>query len=214
MSWEEFLRITGNLPVIDTENLFAGVTDPASIQVQISRWKKAGKIIQLKRGIYLLAETYRKIEVYEPYIAAILKKPSYISLEKALEYHNLIPEAVTVYTSVTTKRPGRFVSISGVFDYRHINGFLFWGYNSLTVNKQTAFIASPEKALLDFFYLKLKGVKISLDYLMELRLQNLEKINLDKLSEFARRFKKPRILYATEVTREYIASYKEGEKEL
>lgn len=214
MKWEEFLRITGNLPVIDTENLFAGVTDPASIEVQISRWKKAGKIIQLKRGIYLLAETYRKIEIYEPYIAAILKKPSYISLEKALEYHNLIPEAVTVYTSVTTKRPGRFVSRTGIFDYRHINESLFWGYNSLTVNKQTAFIASPEKTLLDFFYLRLKGVKVSLDYLLELRLQNLEKIDLDKLSEFARRFKKPRILYAAEVIWEYIASYKEGEKEL
>lgn len=212
MDLKSFLKITGGLPVFETENLLVGVSDPAPIEVQISRWNKAGKIIQLKRGIYLLADPYRKVEVYEPYIAAILKRPSYISLEKALEYHNLIPEAVTVYTSVTTKRQGRFVSEVGTFDYRHIKESLFWGYTSLTVNKQTAFIASPEKALLDFFYLK--KVKISLDYLQGLRLQNVEKINSKKMFECARKFKKPRILHAAEVIKEYIALYKKGRKVL
>jgi len=212
MDWEKFLITTRRFPVIDTENLLAGVSDPIPIEVQVSRWKKAGKLIQLKRGIYVLAEPYRNIEVYEPYIAAILKTPSYISLEKALEYHNLIPEAVTVYTSVTTKRQGRFVTKVGIFDYRHIKESLFWGYTSLTVNKQTAFIASPEKALLDFFYLK--RVNISLDYIMELRLQNVEKINIEKLFECALRFKKPKMLQVAEVIKEYSALYTKGEKAL
>lgn len=212
MEWERFLKITGKFPVIDTENLFAGISNPDSIEVQISRWKNAGKIIQLKRGMYLLAEPYRKIEVYEPYIAAILKRPSYISLEKALEHHNLIPEAVTIYTSVTTKRQGRFVSKAGMFDYRHIKESLFWGYKSLTVNKQTAFIASPEKTLLDFFYVK--RLKISLDYLQELRLQNVEKINIEKLFECARRFKKPKMLQVAEVIKDYSILYSKGEKVL
>ena len=53
MDWGNFLNITGELPVIDTENLFAGVSDTASIEVQISRWKKSGKVIQLKRGSLL-----------------------------------------------------------------------------------------------------------------------------------------------------------------
>lgn len=206
------MKITGKFPVIDTENLFAGISNPDSIEVQISRWKNAGKIIQLKRGMYLLAEPYRKIEVYEPYIAAILKRPSYISLEKALEHHNLIPEAVTIYTSVTTKRQGRFVSKAGMFDYRHIKESLFWGYKSLTVNKQTAFIASPEKTLLDFFYVK--RLKISLDYLQELRLQNVEKINIEKLFECARRFKKPKMLQVAEVIKDYSILYSKGEKVL
>jgi len=201
MNWTEFLKTIGKLPVIHTENLLAGVSDPAGIEVQISRWNKAEKIIQLKRGIYLLAEPYRKVEVYDPYIAAILKKPSYISMEKALEYHNLIPEAVTVYTSITTKRNGRFVSRAGIFDYRHIKKSLFWGYASVTVNKQTAFIASCEKAILDYFYIK--RLDISLDYLHELRLQNINKINIEKLFEYAGRFKKPKMLYAAQAIKEY-----------
>ena len=212
MNWAEFLKTIGKLPVINTENLLAGVFDPAGIEVQISRWNKAGKIIQLKRGIYLLAEPYRKIEVYDPYIAAILKKPSYISMEKALEYHNLIPEAVTVYTSITTKRKGRFVSEAGIFDYRHIKNSLFWGYTSVTVNKQTAFIASCEKAILDYFYVK--KLNISLDYLYELRLQNVKKINIEKLFEYARRFEKPKMLYAARIIKEYNALSGLGEKTL
>ena len=204
MEWESFLNITRTLPLIDTENLMVGSSDPASLQVQISRWNKAGKIIQLKKGIYLLAEPYRKIEVHEPYIAAVLKRPSYISLEKALEYHNVIPEAVSVYTSVTTKRGARFESEAGIFDYRHIQESLFWGYSSHTVNQQTSFIAVPEKALLDYFYLK--KVKISPDYLIEMRLQNTASITIKKLEAYARRFAKPAMMTVAAVIKEYAVS--------
>ena len=84
MDWEKFLQISIKSPIITRENLFVGSSKPSSIEVQLSRWKKAGKIIQLKRGFYLLAEPYNKIEIYEPFIAVVLKRPSYISLEKPL----------------------------------------------------------------------------------------------------------------------------------
>jgi predicted transcriptional regulator of viral defense system len=202
MRFEELVNRLGDIPVIDTEILLAGIKSPAAIKVQISRWKKAGKIIQLKRGIYLLAKPYRKTQVYELYLASLLKKPSYISMEKAFEFHGLIPEAVYVYTSVTTKRPCEFTTKVGVFDYRHIKHSLFWGYESVTLNNQTAFIASPEKALLDYFYLK--GVKISFDYLAEMRFQNLEQTKISKMMKYARRFEKPKIMRAAEMMKKYI----------
>lgn len=212
MKLEEFVKKVGNLPVIDTEILLAGVPDPKPFKVQISRWEKADKLIQLKRGIYLLSETYRKVEASGFYIASLLKQPSYISLEKAFEYHNLIPEAVYVYTSVTPKRQGEFISKAGRFDYRHIKSSLFWGYHSVTFDNQTAFIASPEKALLDFFYLK--NVKITMDYLEEMRLQNIEVVDLVKLSEYAKKFKKPSMLYAAETIKKYIIKSRQEEKTL
>ena len=212
MKWEEFIKITSGLPVIDTEILLAGVPNPRPAKVQISRWEKSSKLIQLKRGLYLLADAYRKTEVYEPHIASLLKKPSYISLEKALEYHGLIPEAVAVWTSVTPKRQAKFTSKIGAFLYRHIKNALFWGYESVTVNKQTAFFAAPEKALLDLIYLN--DIKISSEYLEELRLQNVTKINPDKLFEYAQKFKKPGILHAAEIIKKYIQFYKEEEKAL
>lgn len=212
MKFEEFVKKSGKMPVIDVENLLSGVSDPLPLKVQISRWVKAGKLIQLKRGFYLLAEAYRKSDICEPYIASILKVPSYISLEKALEYHDLIPEAVTVYTSVTTKRQGRFVSKIGIFDYRHIKRPLFWGYKSVVVNKQTAFIAFPEKALLDLCYLN--GMRISQDYLEGLRLQNMEKINVDRLFQFAKKFKKPGMLKVAKEIEKYMNSNTKSEKAL
>jgi predicted transcriptional regulator of viral defense system len=159
-----------------------------------------------------LPEGFRKVDIYEPHIAAVLKKPSYISLEKAFEYHGLIPEAVPVYTSVTTKRPQRIVTPIGTFDYRHIKNSLFWGYGSVTVNKQQAFIASPEKALLDFFYLK--GLRIDDDYLYEMRLQNFSQINFSRLIDFAKRFKSPGVLKAAQLIKRYASKHKRGEKYL
>lgn len=210
MKWEEFIKKFGGLPLLETEILLAGVLNPEPVKVQISRWQKSGKLIQLKRGAYLLSEPYRQQEINEFYVASILKRPSYISLEKALEYYGMIPEAVKVYTSVTTKRPCRFTSHIGVFSYRHLKKSLFWGYESITAGKQTVFIASPEKALLDLVYLN--AMKMSLDYLKELRLQNTEKINTKTLLEFAKRFGKPKILQAAGIIKEYSKCYKKGER--
>ena len=203
MEFENFLELTGHLPFIDTENLKIGAKDNSSLEVQLSRWKKTGKLMQLRRGIYLVSETYRKTKPFEPAIAATLNRPSYISLEKAFEYHGLIPEAVPVFTCVTTKRPRRWQTPLGVFDYRHIRENLFWGYQSITMNGQTAFMAAPEKALLDFFYLN--NVPVSLEYLEGMRLQSFEKILPETLSQMARRFAKPRMLKVAELISEYVS---------
>ncbi|HBR15698.1 MAG TPA: hypothetical protein DD723_09225 [Candidatus Omnitrophica bacterium] len=212
MEFIDFLSKAQGLPVIDTRVLSAGLMDSSVIKVQISRWEKSGKLIQLKRGIYLLAEPYRKIKSSGFYIAGVLKNPSYISLEKALEYHGLIPESVAVYTSVTTKRPTRFQTPAGIYDYRHVKPDLFWGYTSFVLNGQTAFMATPEKALLDFFYLR-PGV-VSLEYLDELRLQHVENINQKKLAEYALRFQKPGLVRTTDVVQRYINNHQKQVKEL
>ena len=210
MKYGEFLKLTRPLPVIEVELILAGVPDPDPIKVQISRWEKANKLIQLRRGVYLLPETYRKIDVYEPYVAAILKKPSYISIEKALEYHDIIPEAVRVFTSVTTKRGRRFTTKLGIFNYQHIKKSLFWGYEAVTVNRQTAFFATPEKALLDLLYLR--KIKVTTAYLDELRLQNLKKLNLTRLLGYGRRFKKPGMRRAARFIKKYVEYHKKGER--
>ncbi len=190
MKFGEFLRKVQDLPVIDTEIIYTGKSDAGAEKVQISRWVKAGRLVQIRRGYYLLSREYRKIEPFAPYIASLLVAPSYVSCEKALEFHGLIPESVPVYTSVTTKRQARFVSEKTVFEYRHIMPSLFWGYNSVSYGKQTGFMALPEKALLDFFYLK-KKIRATTAYIEELRLQNTDVIDTKRLYEFAGRFRMP-----------------------
>lgn len=188
MKWEQFLARVRDLPVIEPESL---TTSDSSIRVQISRWEKARKLIKLKRGIYVLSERYQKREIDEFHLAAVLKRPSYVSLEKALEYHGLIPEGVPVFTSVTPKRQARFASDAGIFSYRHIKPALFWGYHPVGPKDRAGFVASPEKAILDLFHLL--GTQVSPGYIEELRLQNLEKMDVRRLLEYAGRFGKKKI---------------------
>ena len=212
MKFEEFMTRVQNLPLIDSEILMPGEPKPDNIKVQLARWVKSGRLIQLKRGIFVLAEPYRKTEIDQTLIASFLIQPSYISQEKSLEFHNLIPEAVYVYTCVTTRRPVTFETPLGVYDYRHLRTSLFWGYESIKLKNQTAFMATPEKALLDLIYLK--HIKVTMDYLEGLRLQYVEKINMKRLMFYAQRFEKPGILKAAGLIKQYIQSCKKKQKRL
>ncbi len=211
MEFSELLEKAQSLPIIDTKLLSHTGVNPLSLRVQISRWVKSGKLIQLKRELYLLAEPFRKVATPEFYIANAMKSPSYISLEKALEFHGLIPEAVSVFTSITTKRPEILKTPAGIYDYRHIQPSLFWGYVSLVIGNQTVFMATAEKALLDFFYLR--HGKVSVEFLDEMRLQNIENIRIKKLLEFGRRFKKNNLIQAAECIQTYIQKeFKKGKR--
>jgi len=109
-----------------------------------------------------------------------------VSLQSALEYHDLIPEYVPSVTSITTGRPEELLTPLGTFIFKHIKKALFSGYQSIDLGEgQSAFIATPEKALMDLLYLT--PGSDSPDYLRELRLQNSETLNTGLLIELADR---------------------------
>lgn len=191
MEYEDFLKLTLNKPLIKTKDF---IDEGPSFLVQLNRWVKSGKLIQLKRGTYILNEIYQKKAVNHFYIANNLVWPSYISLEKALEHWGLIPEAVHEYTSITSKRPQSIKTKIANFSYRNIKSSLFWGYQSFTQSDLVYFIATPEKALLDLFYYH--PGQITNNYLDGLRLQNTEILDLEKFYNFALKFKKQKIFNA------------------
>ncbi len=212
MEFNEFLKKYQNLPLLNTDLLLTGETDPRLLRVQLSRWVKAGHLLRLKRGVYVFAPHFQKI-LPSPYlIASFLTRPSYVSLEKALEFHGLIPEAVFTVTCVTTKRPGSFETPLGRFSYNHVQPQLFWGYASVLFEDRAGAMAHPEKALLDLVYLR--APRLTKDYLDGLRLQNFEKINAGRLLEYGRRFKKPRMLHAAEMIIAYMKETASTEKKL
>jgi len=213
MKFDLLMNRIGHLPLLETGHLKAYFPGSGGLEVQLSRWVRQGKLLKIKRGVYIPAEIYRRTRLYEPYLAGVLMQPSYLSLEKALEFHNLIPEAVSIYTSVTTRsRPAKFETPLGIFDYRHLRLSLFWGYNAVTLNGQTGFMASPEKALLDLFYLR--ALPASEEAVEGLRLENVEKLNLKKLSDYAGRFAKPKIRKAASLIREYSRQQKSATRVL
>ena len=206
MTLENFIELTNSFAVIETPNIRHFFINENTMRAQISRWCKTKKLEKLRSGAYILASTYRK-KIISPLIAAsTIIKPSYLSLEKALEYYGLIPEAVTTYTSVTTKRENTFTNSIGVFQYQHIQPSLFFAYRSLEEQGQSAFIAEPEKALLDTIYLK--KIALTAAYLEQWRLQNLENIDVAKLYSYAKIYKQKFVENSTQILANYIEKEK------
>lgn len=160
------------------EKLFTG-EESSSINVQLSRWEQKGELVRLKRGIYKLAGR----EVDEMVVAGILYKPSYISLELALHYQGIIPGVVSTVTSVTTITSREFKNQMGVFSYSKIRPKLYFGFNKVQDSKSKMYyqIAEPEKALLDWIYLrKIKDLEAN-----RVEVDNLDR---DKLAEWGQEY--------------------------
>lgn len=197
MEFERLLEIVGDEPVFETSLLLAGDADPANARRQLSRWTKAGRLYQLRRGLYALAPPFQKAKPHPFLIANRMVRASYISLQAALAHYGLIPEYVPVVTSVTTARPGRWETPLGVYEFRHVKTDLLVGYRLTDLGGgQKAFVATPEKALLDLIYLQPGGD--SPDYLRELRLQNLDRLDVEELRCQAERIGSPKLRRAVE----------------
>jgi hypothetical protein len=128
-----------------------------------------------------------------------------VSLQSALAFHGVIPEHVPVVTSVGPGRPETVRNPLGAFQFTHLAGTLLFGYAQVEVApRQVAFVASPEKALLDLIHLT-PGADSSA-YLRELRLQNPDAINVAALGELAHRSGKPKLIRAARLVGPLLAA--------
>lgn len=192
--------------------LFEHLTDkPHILRRQLVDWLKKGYVIQLKRGMYALRLEDRSSFFSEYYLANNLYSPSYISLETALSYYQLIPERVQSITSITTKKTQQFQNSLGHFIYRHLKPNL---YENFVVKqdefKNNFYIATPEKAMIDFLYFKSKEmVKINADIFdMSFRFQNLQILNMDELKKVAKPFKQKKLLVLINLFIKYMENEK------
>lgn len=192
MRFHELLETVGDLPLFRGSLLLAGDRDPGDVRRQLSRWKASGKVLQLRRNLYLLGSPWRRVQPHPFLIANELHRPSYVSLQSALAYHGMIPEGVPVTTSVTTARPMTLDTPLGPHILRHIRPEVFFGYHRVPLPRdQEALVAGPEKALLDLVYLTPKGEEI--EHLRSLRLEGIEDLDDEELSSHARRWGKEKI---------------------
>lgn len=198
MKFEQLIEVVGEEPVFETGLLLAGDVDPADVQRQLSRWVQAERLYQLRRGLYALAPPYQKAMPHPFLVANRLMPGSYVSLQSALAHYGLIPEYVPVTTSVTSGRPGRWETPLGSYEFRHVQPDFLRGFRRTPLGaREEAFVATPEKALLDLVYLEPAGD--SPEYLSELRLQHLEGVDLDELQRQAGVSGKPKLKRAAEL---------------
>jgi len=210
MDFNHLLELVGDAPVFESALLMAGDVEPAQVHLQLSRWTTAGRVYQLRRGLYALAPPFQKVKPHPFVLANAMIRASYVSCQSALAYYGLIPEYVPTTVSVTTARPARRETPLGMFEFCHIKPNLLRGYRLTDLGGgQQAFVATPEKALLDWIYLQPGGDSPA--FIRELRLQNQENLNLEELHRQAEYFNIPKMKraenFVAEVARAEIQEY-------
>ena len=117
---------------------------------KVLQLETAGKVIRLKRGLYVIAPRVSRVSLSTELIANHLYAPSYVSRQTALRYYGLIPEAVYTTQSMTIKHSRHFDTPVGRFEYQMISREAFSvGVTSINQHSYSFLMATPEKALCD-----------------------------------------------------------------
>lgn len=150
-----------------------------SAKVTASRYVRQGLLLRVKRNLYVRREVWNAATIEEKFsLANLAQVPSYISLTTALEYYEITTQMLrNFYESVAIKRTKEINLNGSVFRYTKLTSDLYFGF----IKEKGVFIATPEKALLDAFYLMSYG-RYSLD-ISALNAAQLDRDEIKRLSQ-------------------------------
>lgn len=137
-----------------------------------------GKIIRVKRGLYVFGENWRRAPISLEIAANVLYGPSCVSFEYALNRYGLLAERSSVITSLAIGDSKTFETPLGTFEYRAIDREKFKiGIEYRNLEKEGGYlIASKEKALVDLVY-RTPGIRT----LEQLRYFLFEEMRIDEM---------------------------------
>lgn len=166
----------GSLPYFTLQGVEQLLADHSlaagSVRTALYRWMSSGRIIQLKKGVYMsrrFFEAHRREADFSSAVSAILLPQSYVSMEFVLQRHNVLTEATYPVSAVTVKNTRTFSNPLGTFTYRHIKPLLYQGFSIQDFYGIPFAMASVAKSLFDYLYLR--------------RLTDISSLNLINLAE-------------------------------
>jgi hypothetical protein len=194
----------GAIP-IDSATLYQQLSTYKSPKDKVSRLEHAGNLIRLKKGLFLVSPDISKQEISTDLIANHLYGPSYVSYERSLFLHSLIPERVYLIKSAIANRKKNFATPVGEFSYTTVReDYYSIGLQLKIINNTLAFIlASPEKAICDLI-LATSGLRFQSARSIEKYLLEDLRIDFEQYAEWNPSIIKECMLY----------SYKKKELEL
>ena len=132
----------------------------ASARVTASRYARQGVLLRMKKNMYVLREAWNAAGREEKFqLANLGQVPSYISLMTALDYFEMTTQMQRNYFESVAVRRSKEIHMNGsLFRYVKLAPNLYDTFEKV----KNFFIATPEKALLDAFYLLSCG-RYSLD---------------------------------------------------
>lgn len=138
-----------NQPVIKTVDAAACLnTNITTASKILARLRDAKLINKILRNLWSLDLNLDPLTLPE-YLTFPL--PSYISMQTALFYHGMISQIPETIYVISLDRTKQYITPMGKISVHHIDPNLFFGFD--VVENTNIKLASPEKALIDFFYL-------------------------------------------------------------
>jgi hypothetical protein len=191
-------------------NLFPD-SSPGARALLVHRACRVGEIQRLKPGLFVLGAPYRRSEPHPFVVAGALHAPSHVSLESALAFHGLIPEAVYQVSSVTVGRSREFATPLGVFSFGRVPARApRAGVEAVKVARDGwAFVATPLRAIADAVYLdkSIAWRRDGLRYLTEsLRIEedDLRSLSFDAFEDITESIRSRRVRAYLEGLREAV----------
>lgn len=177
MDFEVFRRKISS-EVFDYQLLENFLKDFKRPRDKVSALISEGKIVRLKKGLYIFGENWRRTPLNLEMIANLIYGPSCVSYEYALSHYSLIADRPTVITSLAIGDSKSFRTPLGVFEYRAIDREKFKvGIEYVDLGKEGGyFIACKEKALVDLIY-RTPGIRT----LEQLRYYLFEEMRIDEI---------------------------------
>ena len=164
--------------------------DETFYRARLNEWQNKGYIKKVIKGFYIFSD----LEISENILFLIANKiyfPSYISLESAFSYYNIIPEGVYSVTSITTRKTFKPAGSFTNSNYKKIKEEYFFGYKLIEFKSRYFKIASLEKSIIDYFYFNQKKDSSNDFYEMRLNTSSLsEQINLKIIKNYLEIFNK------------------------
>jgi predicted transcriptional regulator of viral defense system len=167
------------------------------------RWQKNGYITKIRNGFYYFTDTELN-ENFLYLIANEIYSPSYISFESALSYYDIIPEGVFSVISATTLKTNSFSTQLCEFSYMSIKPTLFFGYKLIEYQGHRYKIASLEKTILDYVYIK-NNLKSVQDFEgLRWNKEVLKQINVELFNEYLAHFNSKALSSRVHLLNQYI----------
>lgn len=159
----EALRKLADREEVDYQFLVSVLKDYSRPRDKITAWLKSKDLIRIKKGLYVFGKNVSLTPYSLEILANLIYGPSAISLGYALSFYGLIPERVSVVTSITNKRHKEFSTPAGDFTYYFLHPKKYYVgivLKAISSNRQF-FIATQEKALCDQIQIIDKNVKFN-----------------------------------------------------
>jgi predicted transcriptional regulator of viral defense system len=150
----------------------------ASAKITATRYVKQGILLRVKRNLYVLKDVWAAADRDIRFkVVNMGQVPSYISLMTALDYYEITTQVQRDYFESIALKRSKVINVGGsVFKYIKIAPDLYNGFK----REKDFFISTPEKALLDSFYLMSYG-RYSLD-LSSLDGNRLDRQEIERMS--------------------------------